>query len=144
MVQVIAASALEERFGAWPSFHDAEVQAVRLDSGQRAGEKPSVELDIHLFEVEGPPVHGKLRYVHHTLVTLRLEGAEDIELGGFGPQNVLWDLVIEDAPPPGTAGVLVSLPSSNGLSGSVRCEAVVVTAVHDFIPGPASVYHEGN
>jgi hypothetical protein len=33
-VQVLNSEALIERFGEWPSFQDAEVYGLRLDSGQ--------------------------------------------------------------------------------------------------------------
>jgi hypothetical protein len=52
-VHILNREELEERFGDWPSFHDAEVLAVRLDSGQRANAQPSIELDIHVFAVDG-------------------------------------------------------------------------------------------
>jgi hypothetical protein len=134
---------LKERFGGWPSFHDSEVQAVRLDSGQRADGKPTVEMDIHLFDVDGVLPNGHLNFVRHTLATLRFEGAEAIELEGFGPQNVLDDLVFEDlgSKAPGAARMLVSLPSNNGLGGSFRCENAILLSASDFEPGPRSVYH---
>lgn len=143
MIDIINREALEERFGDWPSFHDAEVQAVRLDSGQRMDRKPSVELDIHTFAIDGVRADGHLNFIRHTLVTLGFEGAESIVLDGFGPQNVLFDLELDDLgnDAPGSARILVSLPSSNGLGGSLRCEQVVVLAASDFEPGSRSVYH---
>lgn len=97
--------------------HDAEVQAVRLDSGQRTDGKPSL------------------------LVTLGFEGIEAVGLDGFGPQNVLDDLVVGDCgnKAPGAARILVSLPSNNGRDGSFRREEAIVLAVSDFEPGPHSV-----
>jgi hypothetical protein len=134
---------LEERFGGWPSFHDSEVQAVRLDSGQRTDGKPTVELEVHLFDVDGVLPTGQLNFVRHTLTTLRFVGAEATELDGFGPQNVLDDLVFEDlgSNAPGASRMLVSLPSNNGLCGSFRCENAIVLSASDFEPGPHSVYH---
>jgi hypothetical protein len=37
--------------------------------------------------------------------------------------------------------MLVSLPSNNGLEGSLRCDQAVIVAASDFEPGPLSVYH---
>ena len=141
MIDVFNREALEKRFGGWPAFHDAEVQALRLDSGQRSDGKPSVELDVHLVEASQQSA-GSLEFAGHTLVTLRFEGAEAIELDGFGPQNVLFDLAFEDlgAGAPGPARMLVSLRSSNGLGGHFRCEQAVVVKVEDFQPGQHSVY----
>jgi len=142
MNHVIAHEALQERFGKEPSFHDAEVQAVRLDSGQRTDGRASMEVDIHLFDANGLLADGRVNWILHTLTTLRFDGVEDVELDGFGPQNVLFDLRIEDLGnrAPGRARLLVSLPSSNGLGGSFRCEAATVIAVKDFEPGPHSAY----
>jgi hypothetical protein len=136
--------ALEERFGRWPSFHDAEVQAVRLDSGQRTDGRPSVELDIHLFASDGIIENGRLRMGRHTLATSRFEGAEAIELDGFGRQHVLDDLEIHHLGETATtaARLLVDLPSNNGLGGSFRCQDAIVIAVSDFQPAPHSVYHD--
>jgi hypothetical protein len=142
MVEVFNHEALEERFGHWPSFHDAEIQAVRLDSGQQNDVGPNLELDVHVFDVQ-PSVEGSgLNFVSHSLVTMRFDGVEAVELDGFGPQNVLDELVIKDLGPAavGAAKISVSLPSNNGLGGSFRCEEVTVLAVAEFEPGPRSVY----
>jgi hypothetical protein len=143
VLQIINREALEGRFGSWPSFHDAEVYAVRLDSGQSSAGRTSLELEIHVFAVEGTKPDGRYNVVKHTLVTLRFEGIEAVELDGFGPQNVLADLLIEDLGPgfASAARISVSLPSNNGLSGSFRSEDVVVLGVAPFEPGPHSVYH---
>jgi hypothetical protein len=142
-VQIINREAVEERFGSWPSFHDAEVYAVRLDSGQRLTAPTSLELDIHVFAVEATMSGERYTFVKHTLVTLRFEGVEMVELDGFGPQNVLDDLVIEDlGQGVATASRLsVSLPSNNGLGGSFRCEDITVLSALPFDPGPRSPYY---
>ena len=46
-------AALVERFGDWPSFHDAEIYGLRLDSGQRADGVRWLELDVHVFAADG-------------------------------------------------------------------------------------------
>jgi hypothetical protein len=141
VLRIINRETLEERFGNWPSFHDAEIYAVRLDSGQLRATQPRLELDIHLFGVHGNQADGRLNFVLHTLVTLRFEGIEAVELDGFGPQNVLDDLILEYLPQPAApARIAVSLPSNNGLGGSFRCEHVTVIAIDPFEPGPRSVY----
>ena len=124
VLRIINRETLEKRFGNWPSFHDTEVYAVRLDSGQLRTTPPSLELDIHVFGVDGKQSRWTPEFVLHTLVTLRFEGIEAVELDGFGPQNILDDLILECLPPPATspAPISVSLPSNNGLGGSFRCE----------------------
>ena len=138
---VIAADALIERFGEWPSFHDAEVLALRLDSGQRSNTAPSLELDIHLFAVDGQRADGGLNFVKHTMATLQFEEIEAVKLDGFGPQNVLYDLVLEEVNVAAGRQIQVELPSSNGLTATFRCRQVLIVAVEPFEPGPRSVYH---
>jgi hypothetical protein len=105
MVEVFNHEELEARFGHWPSFHDAEIQAVRLDSGQQNDEGPSLGLDVHVFDVEPSVEGGGLNFVSHSLVTMRFDGVEAVELDGFGPQNVLDHLVVKDLGPAALDGV---------------------------------------
>ena len=142
LVQVLNADTLESRFGSWPSFHDAEVLGVRLDSGQRSDGRVRLELDVHLFAVDGQLADGRFNFVLHTAVTLEFVGVENVELDRFGPQNVLFDLVLKDLDvgASSAARVQVELPSSNGLGGAFRCEEVVVAAVEPYAPGRHSVY----
>jgi hypothetical protein len=120
------------------------VYAVGLDSGQRSVEPTSVELDIHVFAVEGGHSDQRYRFTKHTLVTLRSETIEAVELDGFAPQNALDDILIEElGSHVATASrISVSLPSNNGLGGSLRCEDIVVLAAVPFKPGPRSPYRD--
>src|SRR4051794_8099122 len=104
---VISREALEERFGEWPSFHDAEIQAVRMDSGQRSSGRPSIQIDIHVFRWRDA---GEPRFFDHTLVTFRFEGVTEVEMTRFGHQNVLMDLAFEDAGPGWRDRTRVRLP----------------------------------
>jgi hypothetical protein len=142
MLSVLAADLLESRFGSWPSFHDAEVLALRLDSGQRSDGSPRLEMDVHLFAVDGTLSDGRANFVLHTLVTLRFAGIETLRLDGFGPQNVLDELIMRDLGKSAwsTAKVEIELPSSNGLGGAFGCTEVAVLSVEPYTPGPHSVY----
>ena len=137
---VVNREALEERFSRWPSFHDAEVLAVRLDNGQRDDGRPSVELDVHVFEVTDRIKDGHFVVRLHSLVTFRFEGAADVELSYFSRQNVLAELEFERLEDGGAAPLQVLLPSNAGLDGSLRCEKAIVLTVEPFDPGPHSVY----
>jgi len=63
MVEIWNREALEARFGEWPSFHDAEVLAVHLDSGQRSDGRVRLKLDIHVFAVESQAANGRPNFV---------------------------------------------------------------------------------
>lgn len=139
MTDVLNSEALIARFGRWPSFHDAEVLAVRLDSGQLTDGRSAIELDIHLFEVDGARPDGSMNYTHHTLATLRFEDTAEVEIADFGPQNVLDDLLTEAAD--STGRTRVTLPSNNGLSAGFTYQRLRIVAVEPFTPGPRSVYN---
>lgn len=131
-------SALIERFGRWPSFHDAEVLAVRLDDGSRTGLAPSIELDVHVFAMSDEvDDDGSFVLRSHTLAVLRFDGVRDVELEDFGAQNALDGLEVERA---ADGALTVALPSNNGLSGAFACDAARVVAVEPFTPGPHSLY----
>jgi len=142
VVSVLHSDALESRFGSWPSFPDAEVFGVRLDSGQRSDGRARLELDVHLFAVDGELPDGGLNFVLHTLATLEFAGIEDVDLDGFGPQNVLDELVLRNLGADGhtAAKIQVELPSNNGLGGAFRCQEIAVLIVEPYIPGTHSVY----
>jgi hypothetical protein len=139
-VQVLNSEALIERFGEWPSFHDAEVYGLRLDSGQRRDGIVRLELDVHVFDVDGKLPGGRLNFVRHTLVKLEFEDVEAVELDGFGPQNVLDDLGLKEVTLAAGRQIQVTLPANNGLDGSFRCRTVTVLAAVPMTPGGRSVY----
>jgi hypothetical protein len=141
-MDVINAEAVVDRFGQWPSFHDAEVLSLRLDSGQRTDGIARLQLDVHVFAVETPPSRGRLRFVKHTVVTLEFEEVEAVKLDGFGLQNVLDELLLEDVDLAAGRQVRVTLPSNNGLGGSFRCRSVTVLAATPHTPGRYSVYRD--
>jgi len=125
--------ALTTIFGRWPSFHDSEVVALRLN---RTGEDamPSVEIDIHLWETGGD-VDAAGRYVtgHHTLAQLRFEDVDEVALEGFNAQNVLFDLEIE-GPALDSQRWSVSLNASYGVSASFSCASAIVLRAQPFEP----------
>jgi hypothetical protein len=138
-VDIINGEALVDRFGGWPSFHDAEVYGLRLESGQRTDGLVRLQLDVHVFAVDGQS-GGRFNFANHTLVTFEFEEVELIQLGGFGPQNVLDDLVLEEINLAAGQQIQVSLPANNGMEGNFRCRTITVLEAHPFDPGEHSVY----
>lgn len=136
---------LIERFGEWPSFHDAEVYAARFDSGQLTDGVPRLELDIHLFQWVSNTTEGESIYANHTLATLEFTDVAVLDFKWFGRQNVLADLVVEesvDPEDPDAQPLLVGLPSSAGLDAEIRCSSISVLGIESFTPGEHSVYRE--
>jgi hypothetical protein len=87
---------LEDIFGYFPSFHDAEVLRIVLDRKIEKGRLPTLEASIHVFEMTSEIVDGRYLLRNHTLVTFQFLEADEIHLEGFNQQNVLQELSIED------------------------------------------------
>jgi hypothetical protein len=123
-------------YGAWPSFHDAEVIELHHWRGQmKPGDwddgnvMPILTAKIHIF-IESPTSQ-------HTLATLRFEGVDDYKMEGFNHQNAILGLCItiqdrgtfesgERLPP----YLVVEFQPAFGMSASFRCFRIeVVDAV---------------
>lgn len=142
MAEIVNREALEAVFGRWPSFHDAEVLALRLDRGDSEAvehdrRQPWLEADIHVFEMTDQVTEeGTYLLRHHTLVTFAFRGVDHLDLKWFNNQNVLWDLeLIEPQVEGEDAGRwVIGMPSSNGAEASFRCESVELVDVKAFTP----------
>ena len=130
------ASVLVAVFGYWPSFHDAEVLAIRLDrSGVSGG--PELEADIHVFEMTSTVTpDGLYELRHHTLVTLRFEGVDELSLEGFNNQNALMGLQIEDISSRQLELLKweVTFDAAFGLDASFLCRGIAVASAKPFNP----------
>lgn len=95
-------------FGQWPSFHDAEVQCLKLYRPPRTitGDSvPTLELHLRgwiLDHVVSEPGFFKLN--KDAVVHLRFEGISELRIQGFNNQNVLWSLDLEVVTDPNLAG----------------------------------------
>jgi hypothetical protein len=105
-------------FGAWPSFHDAEVLQLAL---VRDGISKLV-VDVASYS-EQTDKNGRYQRDRQALVTFELEGIVDLQLEDFSVQNVLSSLTIEEK----DGRVAVVLHPSYGLGGTIVCERVHVT-----------------
>jgi len=126
--RVINGNLIVERFGGWPSFHDAEVISVHL-SGHRP-ERPSCEMVIHAWLMTDK-VDARGYYVleKHSLVTLRFEELLTSEFSNFNHHNCLSSLWIEEGPFENEPALRVQFPTNYGLEGSALCMRVVVKSV---------------
>lgn len=127
------ATLLEEVFGTWPSFHDAEVLSVQLD---RTGEQaPILETLIHVFEMT-TDVDSSGRYVlkNNTMVRFRFTRIALEMLRWFNRQNVLWDPVIErmESPSPEGQELEIQFSSSYGLEAVFQCQAAEIVSVTPY------------
>jgi hypothetical protein len=134
--------ALEDIFGYWPSFHDAEVVEVRLDRGDSLApdggpRKPTLEADTHVFEMTDQVTEqGFYAQRKHTLATFAFRGIDELQLDGFNHQNVLFGLELEDISDRQLEVLKwrVSFDSSFGLAATFMCEEIEVVRAVPFDP----------
>jgi hypothetical protein len=123
------ATALIERFGLWPSFHDAEVVSLRLN---RSG---ASTLTVHLFRMTSQ-LNERGHYVCdlHTLVTFSFGEILGMNLMHFNNQNVLSGLAIEKI----EDGFQLTLHPCYGLAGTIQTKATSIS-FEEWLPD-GSVY----
>ncbi|UGX90344.1 immunity 50 family protein [Bradyrhizobium barranii subsp. barranii] len=124
-------------FGQVPSFHDAEILGLHLRR------KVQSVLRLHAWINTGEVGRdGYFVLGRHAIVTFTLSEVMDLQLDGFGIQNVIGGLALRRAPDrPERRGYLaidplpqdieMELEPCNGLSGLIRARAVSIT----FEPG---------
>jgi len=106
---------LQEWFGYWPSFHDAEVLGLHLNR------KGSSSLRVHTWEMT-KEIDEKGYYVlaKHAVVEFSFEAVSGLSLNGFNHQNVIFGLAIEKT----DSGFRVTLDACYGLAGSIEAEKI--------------------
>jgi hypothetical protein len=111
--EIEGAVELEEWFGYWPSFHDAEIVSLHLNR------KGSSSLRIHTWEMT-KEIDDKGYYVlaKHIVVEFVFEAVCGLTLNGFNQQNVIFGLAIEKT----DSGFRVTLDDCYGLAGSIEAE----------------------
>ena len=105
------------------SFHDAEVLRIELLRGQIDLGEAYLDLDLHLFAIEGAdPNDGRYVRGRHGVASFRFESIQDLELAGFNHQNAITGLYIEPIDPPENgAQFQVSIPEAFGVSATFKC-----------------------
>jgi hypothetical protein len=111
------ASLLISRLGDWPSFHDAEILHLEMRR------KPEVVLLMEVFVFAKNP----------SVVTLLFRGVEDLEIGGWNQQNVVFGLPVFRR---ADGRLLVNIDDIFGLGGSFTCSGAEVTEVRASEIGP--------
>lgn len=127
---------LIDRFGRWPSFHDAEVIRVRFE--REGSDAPFMECDIHVFEMTSE-VDSSGHYVlkNHTLTTLRFCDIELDWFKGWNCQNAIFGLYIDPAELSESVDeterpIQVTMPGAYGSDAKLKCVAIKVIDAIDF------------
>ena len=117
---VPSAGALVEWFGAWPTFHDAEILALHLN---RDGVS-SLRIHTWLLTNETYEQDGRRFYRtdKHAVVTFDLEEIVDLELSDFSGQNVISALYVERQ----ADSIRLTLSPCYGLAGHIEARRMSV------------------
>ena len=124
---------LEDVFGRFPSFHDSEVLRIVL-SRESGSVLPTLEAQIHVFEMTAEIRDGKYDLRNHTLVTFRFLEIDGLTLDGFNSQNVLNGLTIKDISDQQLEWIKfeVSFDGIYGVDARFKCRAVEIASVAPF------------
>ena len=135
MAEIYGAELVTGIFGYWPSFHDAEVVRMSLERSAKYELGPTLLADVRTFEMTSD-IDAQGRYVlrHHTLVSLRFDGVQDLELNDFNNQNALSEIAFNEIgsqafPEPSYEIVFAGV---HGISASFRCREVMVAGVQPW------------
>lgn len=118
-------------FGAWPSFHDAEVMNVKLDRGANV---PTLETRIYIFSMIRStlnPTH--FEFANQNVVTLIFERIILLKLEDFNHQNSIDGLEIV-ASSTGRRRLEVFMDGSNGCDIHLECDSIRVTSIAPWQP----------
>jgi len=128
------AEKLIERFGRWPSFHDAEILHVEMGRGPpHAPDLTSLLITVHIWETAteySDAIHYEFVHKNDTVVTFRFLDIAELALDGFNLQNVIDDLVVVSDGVSNKNPLKVQIESIYGLGGSFRCARAEVVSVH--------------
>jgi len=141
--KIEGAAALEAIFGYWPTFHDAEVLAVRLDRGapDDSHTGPRLEAEVYVFEMTDQlEADGHYRLQKHALVTLGFVGIDNLTLTDFNHQNALGAIGLQDISDRQLERLKwhVHFVGSFGMTASFLCDQVEVVGVRRLDEPPAS------
>lgn len=102
-------------FGSWPTFHDAEVLELFLT---REG-KSWLRIEVCRKSTEPPsPAADDV-----AVITFWFEHVLDVELNDFSPQNVIFDLRLDNT----KNGWCLTMSPCFGIAGYVEAEQVTVS-----------------
>ncbi|RZK13913.1 MAG: hypothetical protein EOO56_26025 [Hymenobacter sp.] len=112
-----------ELFGYWPAFHDAEIESIYLRRNE-PGYWPAISLWI---VVDGPLTNVGSEVQISRLWRIELEFTEvvDNHFEGFNHQNVIFSFSFQQS----QEGIICSIETSYGLSGSITARRVTVKSV---------------
>ena len=124
---------LEDVFGYFPSFHDAEVLRIILNR-ESVGILPTLEAEIYVFEITSQVVDGKYVCEKHTRVTFQFHEIDGLILEGFNNQNVLQGLSIKDISDHQLENLKfeVGIEGNFGVEARFKCRSIKIVSVEPY------------
>jgi hypothetical protein len=138
MVEIENESALSTLFGHWPDFHDAELLAMTLSTGNQSN--PVIEATFNVAEMSSElDERGYFKDSQRALAVLRFRNVARVRLTDFAQQNVLDSLELSQAGPDdydpmwgerpqGRRKLRVGWVSSVGCEANFLCDAIEVVS----------------
>jgi hypothetical protein len=134
--KILNAHLLTDRFGRFPSFHDAEVVHMALHRRDRHSFDPSLESSIRVFEMSGEiDERGSYRLKNEVLVLFRFSKIVNLSLADFNQQNVLSHLEITHLSDRAGDKVKFKVAFSGifGLTAQFHCDSVSIESVEPYV-----------
>ena len=109
------ADVLLEWFGEWPSFHDANVLSIELNSSRTSCVR------IHYWETTSEvDTKGYFVQQKHAVVSFLLENLKKIDLDGFSGQGIIFGLTLTRS----EEGFQLDLDPCYGVAGTLTAEKI--------------------
>ena len=133
MKQIENVHLLEDVFGRFPSFHDAEVLRITMNR-VLGGVLPTLEAQVHVFEMTSEIVDGSYVLKNHTRVTFQFLEFDELVLEGFNHQNALQGLRLIDISDRQLEDLKfeVGFDGIFGVDASFKCKSIKIVSVEPF------------
>ena len=120
-----------QRFGYWPSFHDAEVLKVTFEAhpSYRATVTFLIEISEFINELDA---NGRYKQFNNCQIELNFTGIREMHFEDFSHQNVIFDLKFKEI----GEFIECSFDSSTGLVASITAEEAYVLSLVPIEPEP--------
>jgi Immunity protein 50 len=118
------AAQLVEFYGYWPSFHDATVEAVLIDS-----KGPTVTIHFHVNDLVQR--EGIKEADQRARVTIRWHDVSDLRVSGDPSENWLWEMIFRE----NEDDVRTELAPNGGFGGTIIARRMEVVDIHAISPG---------
>ncbi|MCG7979778.1 MAG: immunity 50 family protein [Candidatus Thiodiazotropha endolucinida] len=124
-MNIVQAEIVEDEYGEWPSFHDAEIIKITLKRGEKPGKYANLAADINLYYTKsinvGTSLYETIK-LKDNVISFEFYGVDNLNLEGFNHQNVIDELHVKE----GKNGYSVEFESIFGVQASFQCEDIAV------------------